>query len=78
MDVAILTKYFADFTPAQLSQFESLGPLYSEWNSKINVISRKDIDALYEKHILHSLAIAAAFDFEDGMQIVDIGTAWSR
>lgn len=74
MDASILTKYFSEFSAAQLSQFESLGPLYSEWNAKINVISRKDIDALYEKHILHSLAIAAAFDFNDGMQIVDIGT----
>lgn len=74
MDASILTKYFSEFTPAQLSQFQALGPLYSDWNSKINVISRKDIDALYEKHILHSLAIAAAFDFRDGMQIVDIGT----
>ena len=74
MDASILTKYFTEFTPLQLSQFESLGPLYNDWNAKINVISRKDIDALYEKHILHSLAIAAAFDFSDGMQIVDIGT----
>jgi len=70
----ILTKYFSDFTPDQLRQFEALGPLYEEWNSKINVISRKDIGSLYEKHVLHSLAIAAAFDFPAGMEIIDIGT----
>jgi len=72
--VALLQKYFADFTPKQIEQFNALGELYSEWNAKINVISRKDIDSLYEKHILHSLAIAAVFDFPAGMEIVDIGT----
>ncbi len=51
-----------------------LFPLYKEWNEKINVISRKDIDALYEKHVLHSLAIAAIFEFLPGQRIVDIGT----
>ena len=70
----ILLKYFSDFSPAQLKQFAALDPLYKEWNSKINVISRKDIDGLYEKHVLHSLAIAAAFQFEVGMEILDIGT----
>jgi len=70
----ILLKYFSDFTPEQLKQFAALNPLYKEWNSKINVISRKDIDGLYEKHVLHSLAIAAAFQFEPGMEILDIGT----
>jgi len=69
-----ILKYFSDFTPAQLKQFAALDPLYKEWNSKINVISRKDIDGLYEKHVLHSLAIAAAFQFEPGMEILDIGT----
>jgi 16S rRNA (guanine527-N7)-methyltransferase len=71
---AILSKYFSDFTPKQLAQFEALGDLYKEWNAKINVISRKDIDGLYEKHILHSLAIAAVFDFPAGTEIIDIGT----
>ena len=73
---ALLKKYFANFTPQQEEQFEQLGSLYREWNEKINVISRKDIDSLYEKHILHSLAIAAIFDFAaaDGLQIADIGT----
>jgi len=72
----LLTKYFADFTPSQESQFEQLEGLYRDWNEKINVISRKDIDSLYEKHILHSLAIAAIFDFSAaaGLDIVDIGT----
>jgi 16S rRNA (guanine527-N7)-methyltransferase len=70
----MLQKYFADFTPKQIEQFTALGGLYGEWNAKINVISRKDIDSLYEKHILHSLAIAAVFEFPAGMEIVDIGT----
>ena len=70
----IILKYFSDFTPEQLKQFAALEPLYKEWNSKINVISRKDIDGLYEKHVLHSLAIAAAFQFKPGMEILDIGT----
>jgi 16S rRNA (guanine527-N7)-methyltransferase len=72
----LLKKYFADFTPEQETQFEKLGGLYRDWNDKINVISRKDIDSLYEKHILHSLAIAAIFNFADapGLQVVDIGT----
>jgi 16S rRNA (guanine527-N7)-methyltransferase len=67
-------KYFSDFTPEQLRQFEALGDLYKEWNARINVISRKDIDSLYEKHVLHSLAIAAVFDFPAGTDIIDIGT----
>jgi 16S rRNA (guanine527-N7)-methyltransferase len=70
----IILKYFSDFTSVQLKQFAALESLYNEWNSKINVISRKDIDGLYEKHVLHSLAIAAAFQFEPEMEILDIGT----
>jgi len=70
----IILKYFSDFTPAQLEQFTKLEGLYKEWNEKINVISRKDIDSLYEKHVLHSLSIAAAFDFADGAEIIDLGT----
>ncbi|MFZ4752855.1 MAG: 16S rRNA (guanine(527)-N(7))-methyltransferase RsmG [Chitinophagaceae bacterium] len=70
----IITRYFDDFAPQQKTQFEMLFPLYKEWNEKINVISRKDIDALYEKHVLHSLAIAAIFEFLPGQRIVDIGT----
>jgi 16S rRNA (guanine527-N7)-methyltransferase len=70
----IILKYFADFTEEQLAQFRQLEGLYKEWNEKINVISRKDIDALYEKHVLHSLAIAALCSFDDSAEIVDIGT----
>ena len=70
----IILKYFSDFTPVQLQQFAALDGLYKEWNAKINVISRKDIDGLYEKHVLHSLSIAATFQFEPGLEILDIGT----
>lgn len=70
----ILLKYFTDFTETQLQQFAALDELYKDWNSKINVISRKDIDGLYEKHVLHSLAIAATIEFTPGTQIIDIGT----
>lgn len=70
----IILKYFSDFTGEQLKQFQSLEPLYREWNEKINVISRKDIDSLYERHVLHSLSIAAAFDFAPGTEIIDLGT----
>lgn len=70
----IIVKYFSDFTSKQLEQFAQLEELYKEWNSKINVISRKDIDSLYLKHVLHSLAIAAVIEFQSGTQIIDIGT----
>jgi 16S rRNA (guanine527-N7)-methyltransferase len=70
----ILLKYFSEFTETQVQQFAALEELYKDWNTKINVISRKDIDSLYEKHVLHSLSIAAAFDFRAGTEIVDIGT----
>jgi 16S rRNA (guanine527-N7)-methyltransferase len=72
--VEIIKKYFDDFTETQLQQFGQLQELYTDWNEKINVISRKDIDSLYEKHVLHSLAIATVNNFHDGAQIVDIGT----
>ena len=74
MSLDIILKYFTDFSPAQQEQLQKLEPAYKEWNQKINVISRKDIDSLYEKHVLHSLAIAAAFDFPGGTEIVDLGT----
>ncbi len=70
----IVLKYFADFTEEQIAQFTQLEGLYKEWNEKINVISRKDIDALYEKHVLHSLAIAVLCGFDKGAQVIDIGT----
>src|SRR5437764_10446086 len=70
----ILLKYFSEFTEKQLGQFRALEELYKDWNSKINLISRKDIGGLYEKHVLHSLSIAALFPFAKGMEIIDIGT----
>jgi 16S rRNA (guanine527-N7)-methyltransferase len=73
-NLELITKYFADFTPLQLQQLSALDELYTEWNSKINIISRKGIDSLYEKHVLHSLSIAAVFEWEPGREIIDIGT----
>ncbi len=70
----IILKYFSEFTDTQIKQFEALMELYSEWNENINVISRKDIDSLYERHVLHSLSIAAVFEFRDGTEILDLGT----
>jgi len=70
----LITRYFADFTDKQLEQLSALEELYKEWNEKINVISRKDIDSLYERHVLHSLSIAAVFEFAPGSEIIDIGT----
>lgn len=70
----IITRFFSDFSDKQLEQLALLEPLYKEWNKKINVISRKDIDSLYEKHVLHSLSIAAIFDFTAGLDIIDLGT----
>ncbi len=74
MNEEIITKYFSDFTPEQMSQFAALGDLYKDWNAKINVISRKDIENIYLHHVLHSLAIAVFNDFKDGTKIIDIGT----
>ena len=70
----IIKKYFTDFNADQIQKFEALEGLYQEWNEKINVISRKDINALYEKHVLHSLAIAVICNFSAGARVVDIGT----
>src|ERR1700682_3417247 len=70
----IITRYFSDFTPEQIGQLEILEAVYKEWNAQINVISRKDIGSLYEKHVLHSLSIAALFNFPPGSQVIDIGT----
>lgn len=69
----MLIKYFSDFTPKQIEQFAALKNLYAEWNEKINVISRKDMDNFYEHHVLHSLAIATQFDFSAGFEIMDLG-----
>ena len=69
-----ILKYFSDFTDEQLRRFRLLKDVYIDWNEKINVISRKDIGHLYLKHVLHSLSIAALFDFAEGTSIIDIGT----
>jgi 16S rRNA (guanine527-N7)-methyltransferase len=69
----LIQKYFSDFTPKQLEQIAALKDLYADWNSKINVISRKDMDNFYEHHVLHSLAIAAKFEFTKDMQVMDLG-----
>ena len=69
-----ILKYFPNLTDIQKEQFEKLDFLYHDWNEKINVISRKDIDALYTKHILHSLGIAKIINFEPGTYVLDVGT----
>lgn len=69
----ILTQYFTDFSEKQLQQYAALKDLYEEWNQKINVISRKDMDHFYEHHVLHSLSIATQFDFPDRYHIMDLG-----
>lgn len=69
-----ILKYFPDLTATQKSQLSALYDLYSDWNSKINVISRKDIENLYEHHVLHSLAIAKAIHFRPGTRVLDFGT----
>lgn len=72
--VDVIKKYFSGLTDIQVKQFEQLGELYPEWNEKINVISRKDIDNLYVNHILHSLGIAKFTDFKPGSKVLDMGT----
>ena len=74
MSVSLILKYFPEITDEQKQQFEKLEQLYTEWNKKINVISRKDMDGLYEKHILHSLGIAKVMPFADGTKVLDVGT----
>jgi 16S rRNA (guanine527-N7)-methyltransferase len=69
-----LLKYFPELTPRQVEQFAALYPLYEEWNGRINVVSRKDFDSLYLKHVLHSLAIAKICRFDSGARVLDIGT----
>jgi len=70
----ILLKYFPEITTEQMERFSVLGKLYAEWNEKINVISRKDIENLYERHILHSLAIAKFVNFKNATKVMDLGT----
>lgn len=74
MKSELLVKYFPSLTPAQIQQFNQLPGLYNFWNSQINVISRKDIDFLFERHILHSLGIARVISFLPGETVLDVGT----
>ncbi|QCE40620.1 16S rRNA (guanine(527)-N(7))-methyltransferase RsmG [Psychroserpens sp. NJDZ02] len=70
----LILKYFPDLTPLQIEQFTKLEALYQDWNLKINVVSRKDIDELYLRHVLHSIAIAKVIQFKDGSSMMDVGT----
>ncbi len=70
----LVLKYFPDLSPLQIEQFTKLEGLYQDWNLKINVVSRKDIDELYLRHVLHSLAIAKVVDFKDETSLMDVGT----
>ncbi|WP_266363290.1 16S rRNA (guanine(527)-N(7))-methyltransferase RsmG [Tellurirhabdus rosea] len=74
VDINRIKHYFPRLTDRQIEQLTALGDLYREWNAQINVISRQDIDALYEKHVLHSLAIAKIIQFKPGTEILDVGT----
>ncbi len=74
MTLNLILKYFPDLTDRQRDQFTQLQDLYAEWNSQINVISRKDIEELYTRHILHSLGIAKIIQFKPGTSIMDVGT----
>jgi 16S rRNA (guanine527-N7)-methyltransferase len=72
--MTLLSSYFPDLSPEQIRQFEALEGLYQTWNAQINVISRKDTDHFYERHVLHSLAIAKIVQFLPGSSVLDIGT----
>jgi 16S rRNA (guanine527-N7)-methyltransferase len=74
MSAGIIFKYFPDLTKQQQEQFNALHELYSHWNAQINVISRKDIDLLFERHVLHSLGIAKVISFKPGTKVMDVGT----
>ncbi|MCC5945290.1 MAG: 16S rRNA (guanine(527)-N(7))-methyltransferase RsmG [Bernardetiaceae bacterium] len=74
IEVSLIYKYFPNLSEQQQQQFAALYKLYDDWNSKINVISRKDMANFYERHVLHSLAIAQIVDFEAGDKILDVGT----
>src|SRR5690606_1377454 len=74
MSTALILKYFPEVSDLQKEQFARLENVYREWNEKINVISRKDMDSLYEKHILHSLGIAKVMAFKPGTKVLDVGT----
>jgi len=73
-DTSLILKYFPVLTPSQIDQFKKLGLVYKEWNYKINVVSRKDMDNLYTNHILHSLGIAKVISFQPSANVLDVGT----
>ncbi len=73
-DILIIQKYFPDLSPVQICRFEKMSALYRKWNKEIIVIPRKEIDSLYEEHVLHSLAIAKIINFSPGSRILDVGT----
>ena len=73
-DASIIFNYFPQLTEKQKNQFEQLGPLYREWNEKINLVSRKDVENLYINHILHSVGIAKVMEFKPGASVLDVGT----
>lgn len=70
----IILKYFPELSPEQIEKFEKLAEVYKDWNTKINVVSRKDVDEIYLRHVLHSLAIGKFLQFKSGSQIIDVGT----
>jgi len=72
--MVLIQKYFPDLSPTQVQQFRMLDSVYREWNERINVISRKDIEHLYERHVLHSLSVAKVVQFADGTKVLDAGT----
>ena len=74
MDAGLISKYFPDLTAQQQQRYAQLADLYTHWNQQINVISRKDMDSLYERHVLHSLGIAKVMGFLPGEQVLDVGT----
>ena len=71
---SVITKYFPEISQRQIEQFSLLGSLYAEWNDRINVISRKDMDNLYEHHVLHSLSVARIISFASSARVLDVGT----
>lgn len=74
MSAEIILRYFPDLSAEQRTRFEQLGPLYREWNERVNLISRKDIEHLFERHVLHSLGIAMVHAFKPGERVIDVGT----
>lgn len=73
-NASLIVQYFPTLTEKQKKQIEQLGPLYKEWNEKINVVSRKDIENIYTNHVLHSLGIAKVMEFKPGTEVLDVGT----